>query len=79
MDWFRQLGRASRNLRSHRPPEPGLGSPGARVRPFRIAGHLFRVLLLTLAVIVVLTLGSTALVWYTGIGRYPMLHGLVLV
>ena len=79
LDWFRQLGRASRNLGRIAGQNPVWAVQSLIFSPFRIAGHLFRVLLLTLAVIVVLTLGSTALVWYTGLARYPLLHGLVLV
>ena len=79
MEWFRQLGRASRNLGRVARRNPVWAVQSLIFSPFRFAGHLFRVLVLMLAVAIVLILGSDALVWYLGLARYPLLHSLVMV
>ncbi|WP_322966053.1 type IV secretory system conjugative DNA transfer family protein [Sphingomonas fuzhouensis] len=77
MEWVRQLGRASRNLARIARQNPVWAIQSLIFAPFRFARHLFGVLVLTIVVAVVLILGSDGLVWYFGLYRYPMLHGVI--
>lgn len=77
MEWFRQLGRASRNLGRIARRNPAWAVQSLVFTPFRFARHLFGVLVLTITVAVVLSLGSDGLVWYFGLYRYPMLHDVI--
>lgn len=79
MEWFRQLGRASRTLARMARQNPVWAVQGLVFGPFRIAGHLFRVLLLTLAMAVVLILGLDALILYGGLRSHPTLVGLLWI
>ena len=79
IEWFRQLGRASGNLGRVARRNPVWAVQSLIFSPFRFARHLVRVVVLMLIVATVLILGSDALVWYLGLARYPLLHGLVMV
>jgi len=79
IDWFRQLGRASRNLARIAGQNPGWAVQSLVFAPFRFARHLFGVLILMIAVAVVLILGSDGLMWYFGLLRYPTLVAIVQV
>ncbi len=77
MEWFRQLGRASRNLARTARQNPVWAVQGLVFAPFRFAKHLFGVLVLTIAVATVLILVSDGLLWYFGLARYPALHTVI--
>ncbi len=77
--WFRQLGQASRNLARTARQNPVWAIQSLVFAPFRFARHLFGVIVLTIAVAVVLILGSDGLVWYLGLARYPLLHTVILL
>lgn len=77
--WFRQLRRASRNLVRIARQNPVWAVQGLVFAPFRFARHLLGVLVLTIAVATVLILVSDGLVWYFGLYRYPILHGVISV
>jgi len=79
IEWFRQLGRASRNLGRIARRNPVWAVQRLIFAPFRFARHLFGVLLLMVAVTVVLILGSDAVMWYFGLLRYPTLVAIVQV
>ena len=79
IEWFRQLGRASRNLARIARQNPVWAVQGLVFAPFRFAGHLIRVLVLMLAVTVTLNLAAYVAVRYLGLGRYPNLSALVMV
>ena len=79
MEWFRQLGRAVRNLARIARANPIWAVQSLIFSPFRFARHLFGVLVLMLAVAIVLILGSDALIWYFGLGRYPTLDAIIMV
>jgi type IV secretion system protein VirD4 len=79
IEWFRQLGRASRNLARIARQNPVWAVQGLVFAPFRFARHLFGVLVLMIAVGVVLILGSDGLMWYFGLLHYPTLVAIVTV
>lgn len=77
IEWLRQLGQASRNLGRIARQNPVWAVQSLIFAPFRFSRHLFGVLVLTIIVAVILILGSDGLVWYFGLYRYPMLHGVI--
>ncbi len=79
MEWFRQLGRASRALAHMARQNPVWAVQGLVFGPFRIAKHLLGVLALTVAVAVVLILGLDALILYGGLKSHPTLVGLLWI
>lgn len=79
IEWFRQLGRGSRNLGRIARRNPVWAVQRLIFAPFRFARHLFGMLLLMATVTVVLILGSDAVMWYFGLLRYPTLVAIVQV
>ena len=77
MEWFRQLGRAARNLGRIARQNPVWAVQNLVFAPFRFAGHLFGVLVLMVTVAIVLILATDGLIWYFALGRYPTLVAIV--
>ena len=77
MEWFRQFGRAARNLGRVARQNPVWAVQNLVFAPFRFARHLVGVLVLMVAVAIVLILGTDGLIWYFALGRYPTLVAIV--
>lgn len=69
MEWFRQLGRAIRNLARTARANPAWALHALAVSPFRLVGHLFGVLITFVIVTLVLTLGANLAFWYFAVPK----------
>lgn len=74
MEWFRQLGRALRNLARTARANPAWAIHALAVSPFRLIGHLFGVLITFVIVTLVLTLGANLAFWYFGVPKTSALY-----
>ena len=79
MEWFRQFGRAWRNLGRYVAANPVWAVQAAITSPIKLVRHLLYVLFLFLLAFMVLQFGGTALLSLTGLARHGWASSLVML
>jgi type IV secretion system protein VirD4 len=78
MEWFRQLGRALRNLARITRENPVWAITAFALSPIKLIRHLIGVLVLFVIVGLVLTLGAQLALWFFGVPKYSVAYQLVM-